>query len=129
MTATSRAIIELDEFITPKRVEWAYGFARRAMKNKQDGVAEAGLRAARRQDPKLLKALDKMANILDAEAESQMGRTIRDTGTPFSERILPTEAQLVREAYVACDERPEDPNLANFSWLFGAAAVVAGLYY
>ena len=114
--------IEIEEFITPKSVEWAHGRAQQAMENHRQGFADAGWRAALARDPKLLKALERGAELVGKASEEQRGRT-RRFADKLPEQVEHTEAQLWREAYRLCDEgRP----IRNFEWIYGAAALLCG---
>lgn len=115
--------IEFEDFLTPRRVEWAYGEACKAQDQHRQGFADAGWRAALARDSKLLKALERGAEVVDAMAENQMGRTRRTPGQKFSETVELTEVQLWKEAYRLCDEG--NP-IRNFEWIYGAAALLCG---
>lgn len=122
--------IELAEFVTNKTVEKAWGRVRAAQRGTDNSLARYGLRAARagggRDRDKLLVALEKGAEIMHHIAEAQMGRTVRDASTEFSHRVWPTEASLWREAYESVDKgQPEEA----LSWVYAAAALLAGLIY
>ena len=117
--------IDLPMPINRRTVEKAHAMAIRGPQDKAYGFMQAGMRAARAQDPKLLLAMDKAANVMDALAERQQGRTRRDTGTVHSNRVESTEVQLWREAYRLCDEGVP---LAHFGWIYAAAAWLAGLH-
>jgi hypothetical protein len=116
--------IEFENFITPKLVETAHGKCIHAQESRDQGFADTGWRAALARDDKLLKALERGAEIIDAASESQTGRTRRDTGTEvYGHTIAHTEATLWREAYRLCDEG--NP-IRNFEWIYGAAAWICG---
>ena len=82
------------------------------------------VRAARARDPHLLKALEASAEVLQAMQERQIGRTQRDASTPYGQRVDLTEYSLWREAYRICDEGTPT---RHFEWIYGAAAMLAGL--
>jgi hypothetical protein len=114
--------IEFENFLTPARVEWAYGRAIQAQDQHRQGFADAGWRAALARDSKLLKALERGAEVVHRMAEDQMGRT-RRSSDKFSEQVELTEVQLWREAYRLCDEGTP---IRNFEWIYGAAALLCG---
>ena len=114
--------IEFEDFLTPARVEWAYGRAIQAQNQHRQGFADAGWRAALARDAKLLKALERGAEVVHKMAEDQMGRT-RRSADKFSEQVELTEVQLWREAYRLCDEGTP---IRNFEWIYGAAALLCG---
>lgn len=116
--------IELPRAVTRASVEAAHRFANECQRSQRLGVAEAGMRAARAKDRRLLLVLDKAANILDHEADHQYGRTRRDPRATRADKAPPTEASLWREAYRLADVGTP---LENFSWIYGAAAWLAGL--
>ena len=117
------AYVELENFITPSLVEEAY---RRALKAQASGwqqFAVVGWRAAQARDPKLLKALEKGAEILDAMTENQWGETMREVDQDYGKTKGTTEQNLWREAYRMLDEGTP---LQNFEWIYGAAAWMCG---
>lgn len=115
--------VELEEFITPHRVEWAYGLAQQAQAERKQWFADTGMRAARARDPKLLKALEKAAEIMGKLSEAQMGQTRRESTIRFDHTKEHTESQLFREAYRLCDEG--NP-IYQLQWIYGAAAWMCG---
>lgn len=115
--------IEIEEFITPGRVEYAHGLAMKNMSLRRQSFADTGWRAARAGDPKMLLALEKAANILDKMTDAQHGRTIRSMSATHGETKGTTEAQLWRNAYTTMDNgTPEQ----NYEWIYGAAAWLCG---
>lgn len=118
----STAGVELESWVNRTTVEQAHGRAQEAFARGRQSFAECGWRAAKARDPKLLKALERGAEIIGQMAEEQQGRTRRSTSNA-GQAVEHTEAQLWREAYRACDEgRPIRP----FEWIYGAAALLAG---
>ena len=117
------ARIEIEEFITPARVEAAHGMAQKAMALRNQQFATVGWRAARAGDPKMLVVLEKAANILDKMTDAQYGRTMRSPDADHGETKGTTEAQLWRNAYTTMDNgTPEQ----NYEWIYGAAAWLCG---
>lgn len=113
---------ELDNFITPEAVEWAYGRALMALDRREQHFADVGMRAANARDPKLLKVLELSAEAVVRMDENQRGRT-RRFAEKFSESVETSVTQLWREAYRLCDEgRP----IQQFEWIYGAAALLCG---
>lgn len=113
---------EIENFINAENVEWAYGKACEAQRLGRQSFADTGWRAAKARDPRLLKVLEKGAEIITAMDEAQRGRT-RRYADKLAEQIETTETQLWREAYRLCDEgRP----IRNFEWIYGAAALLCG---
>lgn len=88
------------------------------------GFQEAGLRAARVREPRLMRALEDLAEQVDKLAEAQHGRTVRDPGRAFAERAWPSVASFYREAYRVADEGRPEPGLAHY---YGVGALLAGL--
>lgn len=108
--------------LTDNAVERAYGEACRAQEQKRQTFADIGWRAAKARDERLLKALERMAEVTSKLQEEQMGRTMRSSSI-YGETRGTTEHQLCREAYRLCDEgRP----IQNFEWIYGAAAYLCG---
>lgn len=122
---SSTAAIELPNPVNRRTVERAHSLAKEAQRRQNLALCEAGMRLARMKHPRLLKVLDLAVEVLDSMAEEQSGRMRRDSGTPRAWRVYPTEAALWREAYATMDAGQP---LAVFSWIYGAAAVLAGLY-
>lgn len=120
--------MEIENFVTRKSVERAYGIVKRLRKTSSMSVPSQGMRVAKRRGTsdgaKLLFALEKSAEILHQIAEEQSGRTRRDTLTSFAEKVEPTEAALYRAAYETMDKGEPDE---AFAWIYGAAGIVAGL--
>ena len=116
--------VELEEFITPERVEWAHGRACNYQMIKRQSAADAAWRAAKARDPKLLKALEKGAEIIGKMSEAQMGQTRRRIDVPFSESREHTESQMWRKAYEFMDKG--DP-IIQLQWIYCAGALLAGL--
>ena len=95
---------------------------RLAQVTRQQRFANAGMRAARERDPRLLKALEKAAEVVTKMDENQRGRTRRAT-EHFSEAGETTETQLFREAYRMADQGTP---IVNLKWIYGAAAWLCG---
>jgi hypothetical protein len=119
----SHSHIEIEEFVTPERVEYAYGLAQKYQALGRQSFADVGWRAARARDPKLLLALEKGAEIVDKMTEQQFGRTMREPGQDFGKTKGTTVQNMWREAYRMCDEGTP---LQNFEWVYGAAAWLCG---
>lgn len=120
---SQNAALMFNESLNARRVEEAYGWAKRAQERGWQSFADTGYRAAIAKDPKLLKALEAMAEVTGRLQEAQMGRTMRDPSSTFGESRGTTEHQLCREAYRLADEgRP----IRNFEWIYGAAAWLCG---
>lgn len=118
--------VEMEDFLSPERIEHAYGLAKKYQALGRQSFAAAGWRAAQARDPKLLKALERGAEIIDKMTENQYGRTMRSSGATFGETKGTTEQQLWREAYRLCDEGQP---IQNFEWVYGAAAWLCGYVY
>lgn len=114
--------IEVADWINPTSVEHAYGRAVEAQRRRQQHVADAGMRAARARDSKLLLCLERGAEVLSKMQEEQVGRTQR-TSTRYSDTVELTEVALWRKAYEFADKG--EP-MRQFEWIYGAAAVLAG---
>lgn len=123
-------MIEIENFVTRDKVEWAYGIVQRARKGTSMSIAEQGMRIARRRDgaegAKLLKTLELSANILEHVAEEQSGRTRRDSATPFAYKVEPTELGLMKAAYTTLDKGEPDE---AFAWFYGMAGIIAGMIH
>lgn len=121
-------MIEIENFVTRGKVEWAYGIVKRARAGKSLSICEQGMRIARRRDSaegaKMLKALELSANILEHVAEEQSGRTRRDSGTPFAHQVEPTELGLMKAALTTMDKGEPD---SAFAWFYGMAGIIAGM--
>lgn len=119
------AHVELEDFITPGRVEHAYGLACQAQRLRQQTFADTGWRAARARDPKLLKVLELATEIVRRMENDQFGRTFRTASDQEKHKYQQgtTEAQLWQKAYETCDSG--EP-MQNFEWIYGAAAYLCG---
>lgn len=116
------AYVELAGHVTFELVEQAYRTAVRRQEAGQLHWTDAGWRAARARDPKLLKVLEHCTEVLDKADEAQRGRT-RRCAEKLSEQVATTETQLFREAYRTADMGdPAEP----LRWIYGAAAWICG---
>jgi hypothetical protein len=121
--------IELEEFITAERVEWAHREANKAHERGRQAFAAVGLRAAKRRDDRMLKVLDMAANILHQMSEEQMGRTRRMAvnSDDFRMSAEHTEYAMWREAYRLMDEGIDPSTKVHpLEWIYGAAALLCG---
>jgi len=114
--------IEVSEWINPESVEWAHRRASLAQKQREQRIADVGMRAARARDAKLLLVLEKSAEVLDRMQEQQVGQT-RRTATRYADSVELTEVALWRKAYEFADKGEPLPHL---EWIYGAAALLAG---
>ena len=114
--------VEIEEFFSPERVEWAYRMACRAQQNQRQRFADRAYKAALDRDPKLLKAMEKGAEIVTRMDEEQRGRT-RRMAENLSEQTETTETQLWREAYRLMDEGRA---IRHFEWMYLAGMYLAG---
>ena len=112
--------IELPEWINEATVERAYGRAQLHQEKGLMGMAEAGMRAARARDGRLLKALEGGAEILHKMSTDQLGHNYSAAGI----KMEATESQLWREAYKSADSGNV---MVQFRWIYGAAAELAGI--
>jgi hypothetical protein len=87
---------------------------------------EQGIRAARAREPKLMFVLEQATEVLDGMVESQMGSTMRSSGTEFAHRVPPTEMQIWREAYRTADEGQA---MDQFGAVYAAAGEFAGVVF
>lgn len=117
--------VELEDFITFELVEEAHRRANMSLEQRNHRWAEIGWRAARNGDPKLIKALERGAELIDKASEAQMGETRRSMRDDIPEgwRVPHTEASLWREAYVSADRGTP---IENLKWIYGAAAWLCG---
>lgn len=114
--------IEIEEWVNPGSVEWAYRRAQEAQRTRKQYIADIGMKAARARDAKLLLVLEKATEVLAKMEEQQVGRTKR-TSSVLGERVELTEVALWRKAYEFCDKGEPLPHL---EWIYGAAALIAG---
>jgi hypothetical protein len=121
--AESNTPIMFLESLNAKRVEEAYRQASIAQERRWQNFADTGYRAAKARDPRLMKALEAMAEVTGKIQEDQFGRTMRSPDTPYSIQQGTTEHGLCREAYRMADEGTP---LRNFEWIYGAAAWLCG---
>ena len=110
---------EIPEWINRSTVERAWGQGVTAQQRSNHRFARVGMRAARSRDPRLLRALDGMAEVLQQISQDQQGNRRRIDG-----RVIDaTEYSMVREALVSADKG--DP-LPHFCWVYGMAATICG---
>ena len=121
----STSHVEIEDFITPERVEYAYSLAVKCQHMRRQSFADVGWRAALARDPKLLKALEKGAEVIEKMSENQFGRTMRTAGKEDKHKYQQgtTEGQLWRNAYTTCDNGTPE---RNYEWVYGSAAWLAG---
>ena len=103
-------------------VEFAH---RRCLEEQQKGNwswAQLGIRAARARDQKIMRVLEKAAEVIDKEEENQRGETRRSTDV-YSHSIETTETQMWKAAYKTADAGTPEEALM---WIYGAAACLAG---
>jgi hypothetical protein len=123
--------VEIEEFINAGRVEWAHRRANIAHERGDQSFADIGLRAAKTRDDKMLKVLDKAANVLHQMSEDQTGRTRRmavHSKDDFRMSAEHTEVSMWREAYRLMDEGKINKHDRNhpLEWIYGAAALLCG---
>jgi hypothetical protein len=115
------AFTELPEWVNEHTVEEAYRRASRAQQYRRESLARLGLAAARDRNARLLKALEGGAEVLRRMSERQLGSQGLEVG---GRRVPATEFQLWRNAYETADRGTPE---ANYQWIYGAAAILAGL--
>jgi hypothetical protein len=111
------------EEMTIADVEWAHRRCLEEQEKKNWGWGEVGLRAARDRNNKMMRIMEKAAELIDREEEHQRGET-RRSAQKYSEQIKTTETQMWVEAYKCMDKG--EP-LENLMWIYGAGACLAGL--
>lgn len=111
--------------LTRERVEWGYRKCLEARDNRDQGAADCGYRLALARDPKLLLALEAMAEQTGKMQEEQIGRLMRSPDVTFGESRGTTEHQLCREAYRLCDEGRA---IRSFEWLYACAAILCSYW-
>jgi hypothetical protein len=116
------AHVELEEWITPELVEAAYRTAIRMQQARALWWADVGMKAAKARDPKLLKALEKAAEVVTKMDEEQRGRTRRHAEY-LNHQTETTETQLFREAYRMADQGTP---IEHLKWIYGAGAWLCG---
>lgn len=114
--------VELEEWASPEHVEAAYREACIQMERRNQRWAEIGWKAAQRRDDKLLKALERAAEVTDRMDETQYGRTRRAAQT-LAQSVQTTESQLFRVSYETC---LKGTPVENLKWIYGAAAWMCG---
>jgi hypothetical protein len=116
------AQIELAQFVTRSRVEWAYREAKQAqMERRGESLSRQAWRAAQARDARLLLALDKGAQILQRMSEEQFGQRGMDVA---GYHVPATEYQMWKNAYTTLDGGdPEQP----YIWIYVAAGLLAGV--
>ena len=123
------AHIEIQNSITDKSVEQAYRRAKQIQREfnsspRARSLVSQGMRAAKARDPKMLKTLDKCAEVLYAMQETQMGETQRQNSTARRERGDQVAVSLWREAFKLADRGTP---IVQFQYVYAAAAELAGV--
>lgn len=112
--------VEVESFINLATVEAAYTLGTRCQQARRQSFADTGLRAARARDPKLLKALEKGAEVLRALSERQLGASYT---TSTGVRVDATEYNLWK---AACECVDKGEPIKNLEWIYGMAAWLCG---
>ena len=127
-TTAHRPWTELSEWITIQRAEKMSALAREIAStwpaSTKARVYRIAMRAVRARDRKMLTALERVAELVDARAEEQYGQTSRSPGSAYSESFRPTEAAMWREAYASADHGDPLRQLVNY---YAAVAVYMGI--
>lgn len=116
--------MELDEFMSPRRIEWAYGESQRLLRRdreRYETFARQAWRAAKARNPRMLMALDRGSAHLQKLSEQQAGQHGFDVAGYY---VHATEFQLWRNAYTTMDSgTPEQ----NYEPIYLAAGILAGV--
>lgn len=112
--------VEVESFITQATVEAAYTLGSRCQQARRQSFADTGMRAAKARDPKLLKALERGAEVLRKLSEDQLGKSFT---TSTGVRVDATEYNLWKSA-CACVDAGEP--IKNLEWIYGMAAWLCG---
>lgn len=124
----SNAQIEVAHSITFQSVERVHRLVCDWQAEGRRGVLDQAMRAARARDPKLMRALDLAAEVMDQAVEDQIGRTRRDHSKrdpgKFTDRGYPPEAGVWKAAYEALDKGAP---VEALGWVYVAAGVLAGV--
>jgi len=112
------------DMLNYQAVDYAHTRAIKEQERNNLTFADIGMRAARARDQKLLKVLEKAAEIMVQEDERQRGQTRRNSDIE-SERRYTTETQMWREAYrMVVENKAKD--VPHLMWIYAAAAFLAG---
>ena len=115
--------MELEEFVNERTIENAWRRTTSARDSRDERIALAGYRAARARDSKLMLALDLGAKVMLKMSERQFGQQGLDVNGLY---VPATESQLWRNAYETADRGTPE---RNYEWIYGMAALLAGLHY
>jgi hypothetical protein len=121
--------LDWESTLTDKRIEYAYGLAKKMLEARNEGWAQIGYRAAVKKDARLFKALERMAESTNALQERQIGQLMRGVSATHGEAAGTTEHQLCREAYNMMDNGIDSEGTdrkQHFIWIYGAAAWLCG---
>lgn len=121
--------IELEDFVTPERVERCY---RRMLELRAKGEGDPkartllikGMRMARAKHGAMLLFLDKGANILQKMNDAQQCRYSQD-GADFHRSDF-TEFATWREAFLLADDPAGDVKYRVLGWAYASVAEVLG---
>ena len=117
---SGKVYIELEDFLSPERIERAYGKGVEWQHQRSQFHADRALEWARRREPRLLKGLDIMANHLHAK---QVDQGLVEKG---GLKVEYTEYQLVKNAYICADRGLSD--MGHYAWIYAGAAWAVGLF-
>ena len=121
--------VELPSFINHELLEASMKeYERRYNDGSWDAWTEVGMRAARKRDDRLLKALEKGAELLDQLTELQYGQFRRSSRWDHDEignRCEPMDTQAWKQAYEWCDKG--EP-LGYLAPVYGMAAWMLGYH-
>lgn len=114
--------IEIVSDVTAEKVEYAYGLCQNWQAEGRQAFADIGYRAALARDQKMLKIMERAAEILEKMGEEQRGQT-RRASMNYGDRAELTEVALWREAYRLMDQG--NP-IRNLEWIYAAGAWLSG---
>lgn len=98
--------------------------------------AEAGCRAVKAKDPRVLTALERSVEVLSRAYETQLGETQRRSGLGAGERVKPEVLTFFEKALVLADKGPAagqsqyewERELVGFGYVYAAVAEYAGAF-
>jgi hypothetical protein len=108
--------------VTRRAVEGIYARSRRLFDIQATDFASKGMRAAKAQDPTMMRTLEACAETMEAIEESQRGETRRSAKDAM--RAKSHEASMFREAYRLADSGKAD---LVFAYIYTAVAEYAGV--
>lgn len=108
----------------PQKLEWAYGVAIKKLDERETWWPLNAMRAAKRRDPSMMRALDKCAETMLVLQES-LNKDVRRLAEFAGGQREATEHQMFRNAFQMADEGCHE-GMEPYIWIYGAVGLLCG---